>query len=154
MDVNQRSRNEYIHRINRVVDYIEANLAEEHSLVNLAKVAYFSPFHFHRIFFALVGETLSQFIQRVRLEKAASRLVSDPAESLTVRVQSPLIDSPLGQAFGARLVDAVGVAQHLLDRVQRAVHHVGDLRLGLALHHVEHDQRVRAVRHLGVRWPR
>jgi AraC family transcriptional regulator len=77
MNVQQQSRKEYIHRINRVVDYIEANLAEEHSLQTLANVAHFSPFHFHRIFRALTGETINNYVKRIRLQKAGSLLLND-----------------------------------------------------------------------------
>jgi AraC family transcriptional regulator len=74
---------EYRSRINRVIDYIEANIAKEMSLAELAGVAHFSPFHFHRIFSAMVGETLNGFIQRIRLEKAAAKLVTNPKKSIT-----------------------------------------------------------------------
>jgi AraC family transcriptional regulator len=76
-------RDEYIGRINRVLDYIEGNLDGELSLKTLAKVANFSEFHFHRIFKSLVGETLNQFIQRRRVEKAASMLIGNPTKSIT-----------------------------------------------------------------------
>jgi AraC family transcriptional regulator len=74
---------EYRARINRVIDYIEANIGRELSLRELAGVAHFSPFHFHRLFSAMVGETLSGFIQRIRLEKAAAKLATDPQKSIT-----------------------------------------------------------------------
>jgi AraC family transcriptional regulator len=74
---------EYKSRINRVIDYIEANIGGELSLKELAEVAHFSPFHFHRIFGAMVGETLNSFIQRIRLEKAAMKLAADPKKSIT-----------------------------------------------------------------------
>ncbi|UCD70592.1 MAG: AraC family transcriptional regulator [Syntrophobacterales bacterium] len=76
-------RNEYISRINRVIDYIEKNIDKDLSLKTIADVAYFSQFHFHRIFRAMVGETVNQFIQRVRVEKAASLLISNPKKSIT-----------------------------------------------------------------------
>lgn len=76
-------REEYISRINRVLDYIEQNIDQELSLKELATVANFSPFHFHRIFRALVGETLNQFIQRLRIEKAAKMLIDAPRKSIT-----------------------------------------------------------------------
>jgi len=76
-------RAEYIARINRVIDYIEANLDREMSLRSLAKVANFSAYHFHRIFKGIVGETLNHFIQRRRVEKAASMLIGNPAKSIT-----------------------------------------------------------------------
>ncbi|MHC4119630.1 MAG: AraC family transcriptional regulator [Planctomycetota bacterium] len=76
-------RAEYVGRINRVIDYIEANLDRELSLGALARVASFSPYHFHRVFKGVIGETLNRFIQRRRVEKAASMLVSNPAKAIT-----------------------------------------------------------------------
>ncbi len=74
---------EYSSRINRVVDYIEKNIDKDLSLEVLAKVSNFSQFHFHRIFGALVGETLNHFIQRLRIEKAAALLLTNPKKSIT-----------------------------------------------------------------------
>jgi AraC family transcriptional regulator len=59
------------------VDYIDAHLDEEHSLDKLSQVAYFSPFHFHRIFKALTGETINNYVKRIRLQRAGSMLISD-----------------------------------------------------------------------------
>ncbi|MCX7923164.1 MAG: AraC family transcriptional regulator [Clostridia bacterium] len=74
---------EYTSRINRVQDYIEANLGEELRLETLSQVANFSPYHFHRIFSTMVGEPLFQYIQRIRLEKAAFLLLANPKKSVT-----------------------------------------------------------------------
>jgi len=60
-------RAEYTARINRVIDYIDANLDKQLTLTELAEVAAFSRFHFHRIFAAMRGETLNHYIQRVRV---------------------------------------------------------------------------------------
>ncbi len=79
----QSMREEYIARINRVIDYIEKNLDQEHTLETLSNVACFSPFHFHRIFKAIMGETLNQFINRLRLQKAASQLITNAKKSIT-----------------------------------------------------------------------
>lgn len=76
-------RAEYISRINSVIDYIESNLAEELQLVPLARMAAFSTFHFHRIFRAITGEALYSFIQRLRLEKAVSQLITNPKKTIT-----------------------------------------------------------------------
>jgi AraC family transcriptional regulator len=56
------------------MDYIETHLSEEITLDKIARVACFSPFHFHRIFTTLTGETPNTFIQRTRIEKAAQQL--------------------------------------------------------------------------------
>jgi len=76
-------REAYTARINRVIDYIEANISKDLSLKELAAVAHFSPFHFHRIFSAMVGETLNGFIKRLRIEKAATMLVQNSKKSIT-----------------------------------------------------------------------
>ena len=52
------------------------------SLVSLARVAAFSPFHFHRVFRAVTGETLFGFIQRLRLERSAGALLAAPDRSV------------------------------------------------------------------------
>ena len=74
---------EYISRVNRVIDYIESYYEKPLQLEELVDVASFSPFHFHRIFKALVGETLNRFINRIRIEKAASKLIDNPNKSIT-----------------------------------------------------------------------
>jgi AraC family transcriptional regulator len=73
-----RNRAEYVRRVNRVLDHIRAHRAEELSLEQLAAVASFSPFHFHRVFKSIVGENLREHIQRTRLESAATALVTRP----------------------------------------------------------------------------
>ncbi|MBN1541970.1 AraC family transcriptional regulator [candidate division KSB1 bacterium] len=76
-------REEYIARINRVIDYIHAHLDEDLDLRQLAGVAHFSPYHFHRLFRMIMGETLNAFVQRVRIEKAAAQLLFQPRKTIT-----------------------------------------------------------------------
>ncbi len=76
------TRAEYLLRLNRVLDYIHANLDQPLSLEVLAKVAGFSPFHFHRLFKSMVGETLNDYVWRSRLEKAANWLRGEPDRSI------------------------------------------------------------------------
>ena len=75
-------RLEYEKRVNRVIDHIHEHLAAELSLEGLARVAAFSPFHFHRVFAAITGETLFGFIHRLRIERAASALSNHPDRSV------------------------------------------------------------------------
>ena len=76
------NRLEYETRVNRVIDHIRGHLAEELSLSTLARVAAFSPFHFHRVFRAITEETLFRFIHRLRIEKAAGALLNHPDQSV------------------------------------------------------------------------
>ena len=69
--------NRYIARIDRAVAHLAAALAAGEappSLDALAEVASFSPFHFHRIYRALTGETLAQTTARLRRDRAAHLL--------------------------------------------------------------------------------
>lgn len=75
-------RDEYRARFNRVIDHVQSNLAEPLDLSQLARIACFSPCHFHRLFRSWVGETLHQFVQRLRLERAAHQLQYNPRKNI------------------------------------------------------------------------
>jgi len=77
------SRREYVARINRVVDYIKANLDGNLSLDTLAGVALFSKFYFHRIFKSMIGESLGEFVTRARIERAAFMLANNRTTPIT-----------------------------------------------------------------------
>jgi len=74
---------EYTVRIKRVIQYIEANLANKISLTDVAEVSCFSVYHFHRIFSATMGETVNDYIARRRLECAANLLIFRTELSIT-----------------------------------------------------------------------
>jgi AraC family transcriptional regulator len=66
----------YYERILRALVHIQGHLDESLDLNELARVACFSPYHFHRIFRGVVGETVADHVRRLRLERAAQRLKS------------------------------------------------------------------------------
>lgn len=77
------SRRIYAERIDRVIEYITEHLEEPLPLERLARVANFSPFHFHRVFRTFVGEALHAFTRRLRLEKAVFLMKHGPRTTLT-----------------------------------------------------------------------
>lgn len=79
----KQSQAEYQARINRVVDYISDHIDDPLPLRTLARVACFSECHFHRIFGLVMGETLNDFITRLRLEKAIYLMRHSPGLNLT-----------------------------------------------------------------------
>ena len=83
IDQGEIRRQEYLGRLNRVLDYIRSNITGDLCLETLAQVANFSPYHFHRLFSAIVGETVNTFIRRVRLQTAASQLMYNPKKTIT-----------------------------------------------------------------------
>jgi AraC family transcriptional regulator len=73
--VRTRTRQTYGERILRVLLHIQNHLDESLVLEDLARIACFSPYHFHRIFRGMVGESVMEHVRRLRLERAALRLV-------------------------------------------------------------------------------
>jgi len=75
---------DYIKRVNTALQYVDLHL-DSHmlSLEKISKVALFSPFHFHRIFKSIVGETLNSYIGRRRLERAAAMLIHKKEFTIT-----------------------------------------------------------------------
>jgi len=74
---------DYLARINRAIDTIVGDLAQPLSLRAVSEASGFSPFHFHRVFKAVVGETPNQFVKRLRLERALYLMSHSPRWSLT-----------------------------------------------------------------------
>jgi AraC family transcriptional regulator len=79
----------YVARFMRVIEYIDSHLTQALPLETLAAVANLSPFHFHRLFTAMTGETLADCIRRRRLESAATLLLNHPRRKvLEVAIQT------------------------------------------------------------------
>lgn len=70
----EETQNEYHKSINKVLDYINEHLNEKPDLSTLSQIANVSPFHFHRIFKAIIGENIGEYVQRLRLEYTAGKL--------------------------------------------------------------------------------
>lgn len=83
MSMRSAQKNLYLQRINTVIDHIREHLNDDLSVGTLARVAGFSPFHFHRIFKSITGETINEITMRLRLERAASLLRAKPKLSVT-----------------------------------------------------------------------
>jgi AraC family transcriptional regulator len=72
--MRSQTHQSYKERILQVLIHIQGHLDEALSLEDLAAVAHFSPYHFHRVFRGMVGESVKQHVRRLRLERAAHRL--------------------------------------------------------------------------------
>lgn len=66
---------DYFHRIQKVLNYIEDKLEENITIEELAGISYFSKFHFHRIFHAIVGVPVMEYIRKRRLSRAALEII-------------------------------------------------------------------------------
>ena len=78
--MNLMTQESYITRIERVLAHISENLDNDLNMDELAEVACFSSYHFHRVYRGLVGETVTQTVRRLRLHRAAGELIRTSAE--------------------------------------------------------------------------
>ncbi|MDD5334690.1 MAG: GyrI-like domain-containing protein [Rhodoferax sp.] len=90
---SQDKRSRYDARMHRVLQHIDRHLDQSLALADLAQVAHFSTFHFHRLFAAWMGETLGDYQRRRRLETSATRLVAQP--------RVPVLQIALSVGFGS-----------------------------------------------------
>ncbi len=74
------------------MDYIDAHLCDPLDLFVLASVANSSPWHFHRLFRAAMGETIGERVRRRRVETAAALLLAAPR----MAVQAVALESGFG----------------------------------------------------------
>jgi AraC family transcriptional regulator len=68
------TRSFYARAVQAAIEHIARHLDDALELQAVARLACLSPFHFHRVFRGMVGETPLEFARRLRLERAAWRL--------------------------------------------------------------------------------
>ena len=79
---------EYGERMERVSAYVFDHLDDDLDLNKLAEVACLSPYHWHRIYHAMRGETIAATVRRLRLHRATALKLDLPAGQRE-RAQSP-----------------------------------------------------------------
>jgi AraC family transcriptional regulator len=67
---------DYQERLGRVTAYIHDHLDGPLDLDRLAEVAHLSPYHWHRVYHALYGETIAATVRRLRLHRATGYLAN------------------------------------------------------------------------------
>ncbi|WP_204046321.1 AraC family transcriptional regulator, partial [Acrocarpospora phusangensis] len=74
-------------RLNQAMDYIEDRLGETIDPAELARIAVTSEYHFRRMFSALAGIPLSEYVRRRRLTLAAAEVLSSDRTLLDIAVR-------------------------------------------------------------------
>ena len=70
--------------IQKALDYIEANLTEDLKIGDIARQSFLSPFYFQRIFGALCGIPVGEYIRSRRLTLAAEELAASEAKVIDI----------------------------------------------------------------------
>ncbi len=92
---DERDWARYQDRLNRVTDYIYAHLDDELNFEHLAEVACLSPWHWHRIYRGVFGETVTATVRRLRIHRAAGQLANSdmPVAEVAKRAGYPNVQS-------------------------------------------------------------
>jgi len=77
----------WIEGIQRSIDYIEQHLADELDIEGIAAKAALSPFYYQRIFGALCGMTVSEYIRARRMTLAAQELAGTDIKVIDAAVK-------------------------------------------------------------------
>ena len=121
------TRQDYLQRIDRVVAALQSAVAQGDELPELSQLAakaHFSPFHFHRIYRALSGETVGQTVARLRLLRAL-HMLAEPGERVTETALAVGYETPQAfarafrQAFDATPSELRGQQARLHEAMQR-----------------------------------
>ena len=78
---------DWIESLNRALGYVEEHLADDCSLADAARAGGFSPFYLQRVFSAMAGLSLSEYVKERRLSLAGQALQSTNAKVIDVALQ-------------------------------------------------------------------
>jgi AraC family transcriptional regulator len=76
MNERTTTRSDYAERLERVFRWLADHLDDTLDLTRLAEVACLSPYHFHRVYRSMQGETAADTVRRLRLHRAAVELIT------------------------------------------------------------------------------
>lgn len=97
----------YLEAIEKAVIFIEENLCENIRVEEIAEVANYSYYHFHRIFQAAVGESVGNYLRRRRLTKAAYDLIYTNKKILDIALRYQFKSQ---ESFSRAFKDVYGTA--------------------------------------------
>ena len=96
------TRTLYIERLDPVLRWLAAHPDADPDLHQLADLACLSPYHFHRVYRAMIGETVNATVQRLRMHRAAAALADSQASLRDVAQRAGYdSDAAFNRAFGA-----------------------------------------------------
>ncbi|MBT2899394.1 AraC family transcriptional regulator [Streptomyces sp. McG3] len=97
-----------LERLNDAMEHIEAHLGERIDVAELARIATTSEYHFRRMFSALAGLPLSEYIRRRRMTVAGAEVLGDPGRTLLDVAVRYGYDTGEGFARAFRAVHGIG----------------------------------------------
>lgn len=127
MPIKTLTLTDHARRIARAMSHLAERLDHPPSLDELAAVAAFSPYHFHRAYRALAGETPAETLARLRLSRAAAALLKSDAPMARIAREAgyasiPAFTRAFREAHGIppgayRARAGIGLEEDMLDRM-------------------------------------
>lgn len=74
--MQEQVKNDYYKRIEKAVAFIEENLMEKLTIEMISEKVHFSKYHFIRVFTAMTGETVGNYLRRRRISKSSKQLIT------------------------------------------------------------------------------
>ncbi len=82
--MQEHIKDDYYERIKKAVDFIEENLTEKLTIEMISEKAYFSKYHFIRVFTATTGETVGNYLRRRRISRSSKQLINTSRSILDI----------------------------------------------------------------------
>lgn len=116
---------EYKDRINEVINHIHDNLDTSLTIDVLSGIAFLSQSHFKKIFKAVSGENISDYVKRARLEKAQYMLLHNQHRSITdIALETGFSSSAsFARAFGRYF--GISASDFRRDNLNESIIHFG-----------------------------
>lgn len=86
MFIREEVEMDYFERIQNSIEFIEENLKEQLNIIGISSQSCFSPFHFQRLFQAITGFSVQEYIRNRRLSEAAILLKGTKKNILEVAI--------------------------------------------------------------------
>ncbi len=130
------TRQEYEKRMRQVSNYVFDHLDEQIDLNRLADVACMSPYHWHRVYQGMHGETLASTVKRLRLQRAADMLANTSISIDMIARRAgysgvPAFNRAFKQAYGSTPVHYRDVGSHTKFRAENADGSTSDFKVDI-----------------------
>lgn len=113
-----RTADDWLKAVLRSIGTMRENIGDDHSLRTLARAAWLSPFHFHRVFRSVTNSTPGRFLAAWRMAEAKRMLAYDSASVTEICMRIGY--SSLG-TFTSQFTRMVGVSPGRFRRLVAAV---------------------------------
>jgi AraC family transcriptional regulator len=125
---------DYYNRIQNAIEFIEENLQEVLSITNIASKAYFSAFHFQRLFQAISGFSVQEYIRKRRLTEAAILLKETNKNILEIAISFQYGSQ---EAFTCAFESCFGMTPAKYRRMEVSINYLGKINF------MDYQKRIR-----------